>query len=196
MKGRSARGFTIIELMIVVTIIAIVASIAIPNFLRARMTANEVGAIGSLRAISTAQVTFRRQDYKLDAAYDHPGSLEFAIPFYRLFTTADGQNLQLIDQALANAHIGQAVPNPKAGFYYMDVVSIIPISGGSGVLIDNRMRYGTSAAPAEYNMTGLSSYYCDDKGVVWQRDTGEGITAPTVLEMDDNPKNVGFTVAE
>ncbi|HOZ46457.1 MAG TPA: prepilin-type N-terminal cleavage/methylation domain-containing protein [Candidatus Hydrogenedentes bacterium] len=56
---RKKTGFTLIELMIVVAIIAIIAAIAIPNLLRSRLASNETAAIGSLRAVSTAQVTFR-----------------------------------------------------------------------------------------------------------------------------------------
>jgi type IV pilus assembly protein PilA len=53
------RGFTLVEIMIVVAIIALLAAIAIPNLLRARHNANETAAIGSLRTISTACESFR-----------------------------------------------------------------------------------------------------------------------------------------
>jgi type IV pilus assembly protein PilA len=54
----STRGFSLIELLIVVAISLIIAAIAIPNLLRSRIAANQASAVGSLRTLNTAEITY------------------------------------------------------------------------------------------------------------------------------------------
>ena len=58
-RRHSAKGFTLVEIMIVVAIIALIAAIAIPNMLRARVNANESAAIASVRTLVSALESFR-----------------------------------------------------------------------------------------------------------------------------------------
>ena len=91
MRNRQ-KGFSLIELLIVVAIILIIAAIAIPNLLRSKMAANEASAVGSLRSLNTACVTYSTTYGSYPAGLSNlgPGSPATS-------TTAD-----LIDSVLAS----------------------------------------------------------------------------------------------
>ncbi len=76
MRPRTDRGFTIIELMVVVTIIAVLISLAVPNLLSARMRANETAAISTLRTIASAQSAYQSRAVS-DADADGTGSFGY-----------------------------------------------------------------------------------------------------------------------
>jgi prepilin-type N-terminal cleavage/methylation domain-containing protein len=67
---RKNAGFTLIELMIVVAIIAIIAAIAIPNLLRSRMQSNESAAIGNLRTITGSEVAYHSANAQYATTFD------------------------------------------------------------------------------------------------------------------------------
>ena len=67
---KSSKGFSLIELLIVVAIILIIAAIAIPNLLRSRIAANQASAVGSLRTLNTAEITYS-STYNVGFTADH-----------------------------------------------------------------------------------------------------------------------------
>ena len=154
-----AKGFTLMELMIVVTLILIIAAIAIPSMREAQIHANEASAVGSIRAINTAEVSYQ-------ATYggyaDSLAQLGGAEPCKKSAETAC-----LLDQSLAGGM--------KSGYRFVAV-------GGNPSGGENTS-YVTGAAPEVFDRTGKRIFCSTDKSVIRTDLNADGITIPPNAEQ-------------
>jgi type IV pilus assembly protein PilA len=141
MKRLGKRGFTLVEIMIVVAIIALLAAIAIPNLLRARHNANEAAGIASLRTISVACESFR-------AAQTPP-----TYPASLAALTTPASIPPYIDAGLAAAIGPAGSVNERQGYFFT-------------YALVNRNQYTCTATPIVAGTTGTRVFFVDESGVI------------------------------
>ena len=138
---KKQKGFSLIELLIVVAIILIIAAIAIPNLIKSKMAANESSAVGSVRTINTGEVNYAASCPAVGFSATLPELNSGAL-------CAGGKGI--IDPILA--------AGKKSGY----VFAYSTAAGGDGL----NDTYSTTAVPATIGTTGQRGFYSDQTGVI------------------------------
>ncbi len=159
---RKHKGFSLIELLIVVAIILIIAAIAIPNLLRSRISANEASAVSSLRAINTAQTAYAIA-FPANGFADTVTKLAEPPPGVMVSPAAGG----MLDWVLGCP----AQPCRKGGYDF--TINAIP---GSPIV-----SYSLTGVPAVVGQTGVRGF-CSDQLTLITTDPAGGTACTIALQ--------------
>ncbi len=151
--SRRDRGFSLIELLIVVAIILIIMGIAIPNLMKSRMTANQAAAVGALKTVNAAAVT-----YSATYGNGYPPSLAALGPPPGGGSGSTCDNSNLVDSLLAGG---------RRNGYVFTYAGVNPLpSPAPNCASPGFNAYNVNADPELRGKTGEVSYFTDQSGVV------------------------------